>query len=66
MRAQHSIAPVCVAVHAVFAGDAHAQLLAAGAAQVVTTNTIAHPSNRIDIVPVIARALRGELGTAVR
>jgi ribose-phosphate pyrophosphokinase len=49
--------PVCVGVHAVFAGDAQAELQAAGAARIVTTNTIAHPTNAIDIVPAIAAAL---------
>ena len=66
LRAQHSIAPVCVTVHAVFAGDAYATLRAAGASRIVTTNTIPHESNRIDVAPAIARALQGELGATVR
>lgn len=41
--------PVCIGVHAVFAGKAYQELLAAGASQVVTCNTIAHPSNAIDL-----------------
>jgi ribose-phosphate pyrophosphokinase len=49
--------PLCVAVHAVFAADAHAQLLAAGASRIVTTNTIAHASNGIDVVPAVSEAL---------
>jgi ribose-phosphate pyrophosphokinase len=49
--------PVCVGVHAVFAGDAQAELRAAGAARIITTNTIPHPTNAIDIVPAIAEAL---------
>ncbi|MBS1218706.1 MAG: ribose-phosphate pyrophosphokinase [Proteobacteria bacterium] len=49
--------PVCLGVHAVFAGDAHAELLAAGAAQIVTTNTIPHASNGIDINDAIANAV---------
>ncbi len=49
--------PVCVGVHAVFAGDAHAELLSAGAARVVTANTIPHPSNAIDVTQAIADAL---------
>ncbi|MDP1535762.1 MAG: ribose-phosphate diphosphokinase [Burkholderiales bacterium] len=53
--------PVCVGVHAIFAGDAHAALLAAGAMQIVTTNTIPHPSNQIDINDAIADTLRGFL-----
>ena len=53
--------PVCVGVHAIFAGDAYDALLAAGAGQIVTTTTIHHPSNAIDIVPSVADACRGFL-----
>ena len=41
--------PICIGVHAVFAGDAYAQLLASGVESIVTCNTIAHESNGIDI-----------------
>ena len=57
-------APVCLAVHALFAPDVEAALRAAGASGIVTTNTIAHPSSGIDIVPLLAPAiadLAGEL-----
>lgn len=47
-------APVCVGVHAVFADDALETLRAAGAGRVVTTNTIAHPSNGMDIASLLA------------
>jgi ribose-phosphate pyrophosphokinase len=50
-------APVVLAVHGIFAADAHAALVAAGAAAVVTTNSIAHASNAIDIAPLLAAAL---------
>ena len=46
--------PVCVAVHAIFSDDAHTALRAAGAAQVVTTNTVPHASNAIDVYAAIA------------
>jgi len=46
----------CVAIHAVFAGDAHEQLLAAGAARVVSTDSIPHPSNAISLAGFLARA----------
>jgi ribose-phosphate pyrophosphokinase len=62
LRTQGGPAPVCVAVHAVFANGAYAALSAAGASQIVTTNSIAHPSNRIDIDFPIAQAIRSELG----
>ena len=54
-------APVCVGVHAVFAGAAFADLQAAGAGRVVTCNTIPHESNRIDVGSLIAAAVRGKV-----
>ncbi|CUH98370.1 ribose-phosphate diphosphokinase [Leisingera aquaemixtae] len=48
--------PLCAVIHAVFAGQAHAEILAAGASQVVTTDTIPHESNAIGIAPLLAEA----------
>lgn len=53
--------PVCVVVHAVLSDGARGALLAAGASIVVTTNTIAHPTNGIDIIPMLAAAVRERL-----
>jgi ribose-phosphate pyrophosphokinase len=50
--------PVCVGVHGVFADRAHDELLAAGAARVVTCDTIAHPSNQIAIGALLADGVR--------
>jgi len=50
--------PVCIGVHALFAGDAFAALGAAGVAKIATCNTIAHASNAIDVVPEIVSAIR--------
>jgi ribose-phosphate pyrophosphokinase len=41
--------PVCIGVHAVFAGDSYRDLLSAGVENVVTCNTVAHVSNVIDV-----------------
>lgn len=49
--------PICIGVHAVFAGSAYEDLLKAGATKVVTCNTIQHVSNGIDVSSVIAQAL---------
>lgn len=57
-------APVCVGVHAIFADAAFEELLSAGASRVVTCNTIAHPTNAIDVTPLLAEAL-GRLSPAV-
>ena len=50
--------PVCLVIHAVFAGDAHADILAAGAAGVVTTDSIPHASNAISLAQALADACR--------
>jgi ribose-phosphate pyrophosphokinase len=57
LRAAGCPPPVCIGVHAIFAGDAHQALLRAGAAEVVTANTIRHPSNGIDLVPELAAGI---------
>jgi ribose-phosphate pyrophosphokinase len=54
-------APVCVGVHAVFSGDASVLLHDAGAARVVTCNTLRHPSNAIDVTGALAEAVRVEM-----
>lgn len=53
LREQDAPRAWCVGVHAVFAGDAYAALQAAGAAGIVTTTTIPHSSNRIDVAVTI-------------
>ena len=50
--------PVCIGIHAVFAGDAYEALGAAGAGRIVTCNSIPHPSNGIDLGPLVAEAVR--------
>lgn len=50
--------PVCIAVHAVFADDAFKNLIKNGAKEVITCNTIAHESNRIDISNMIINMLK--------
>lgn len=60
LREQGFPAPVCIGVHAIFAGDAASALSAAGARRVVSCNSIEHASNAIDLRPAIAAAL-GEL-----
>lgn len=49
---------VCVAVHGIFADSADQALLHAGAARVITTNTIAHATNAIDVAPVLEPTIR--------
>jgi ribose-phosphate pyrophosphokinase len=54
--------PVCVAVHGIFAGSAFSDLVAAGAGRVVTTNTIPHATNAIDITELLAQGVRAIAG----
>ncbi len=57
VRAAGGRAPVCLAVHPVFANDAYMHLIEAGAAKIASTNTIPHPSNVVDVIPLIAAAV---------
>jgi ribose-phosphate pyrophosphokinase len=54
-------APVCLAIHAVFAEGAETEILSAGAARIVTTDSIPHPTNAISIAAVLAGACRAHL-----
>jgi ribose-phosphate pyrophosphokinase len=50
-------APVCIAVHGIFAGDALNAMISAGAARIVTTNTIPHITNEIDVMPLLGEKI---------
>jgi ribose-phosphate pyrophosphokinase len=56
LRKQDFPAPICVVVHAIFAGDAFAKT-SASAARIVSTDTLAHPSNAITVTSLLADAL---------
>jgi ribose-phosphate pyrophosphokinase len=47
-----------VVVHAIFSPGAPRRLAAAGIARVVSTDSVAHPSNAIGLAPLLAAALR--------
>ncbi len=51
-------APICLGIHALFAPGAEENLKRSGVQRVVTTNTIAHSTNGIDISETLARSLR--------
>ena len=48
---------VCAGVHGIFAGTAEADLRAAGAGRIVTTDTVPHPTNAVSVAGLIAGAL---------
>jgi ribose-phosphate pyrophosphokinase len=50
--------PVCLAVHGVFDSQAYEALKQAGASRVITTNSIPHPSNDIDVSAVLIEPVR--------
>jgi ribose-phosphate pyrophosphokinase len=49
--------PACLAVHGVFAEGAYRHLQDAGAAAVVTSNSIPHASNQIDVLDLVIAAV---------
>lgn len=53
--------PICAIVHAIFAGDSYERLLKSGVGTVVSTNSVAHESNAIDISGPLAAAIAGSL-----
>ncbi len=59
-------APACLAVHALFAPGARQLLHAAGAAAVVTTNTVAHASNQVDVGGLLAKGISRRVSQRVR
>ena len=58
LRQQGVQAPVCAVVHGLFADRSDQLLREAGAARVVSCNTVPHASNAIDVSAAVAAALR--------
>jgi ribose-phosphate pyrophosphokinase len=58
LRAAGAPAAVCVVVHAIFSGEALLELRLAGAAEVVSSDTVPHVSNRIALTALIADEIR--------
>lgn len=52
-------APVtCVVVHALFAAETESAIREAGAARLVSTNTVGHATNEIDVVPLLVEPVQ--------
>lgn len=49
--------PICMAVHALFDKETEKYLLLTGAKNIVTCNTVTHPSNKIDLSDVIVKGI---------
>ena len=52
----------CIVVHALFASDAETAIRAAGVAHLVSTNTVRHATNAVDVVPLVAKAIQSLSG----
>lgn len=50
--------PLCIGIHAVFSDQSCQELQAAGTERIITTNTIPHSSNAIDISQLIVDSLK--------
>ena len=50
--------PVCLAVHGLFAEEADKKLLAAGVRALVCSNSVNHAFGKIDLAPLLARAIK--------
>jgi ribose-phosphate pyrophosphokinase len=59
LRASGLAAPVCIAVHAIFAAAALEQLRDAGAGRIVSADTVVHPTNGIPLAGPLAAAISG-------
>ncbi|MDE3060607.1 MAG: ribose-phosphate pyrophosphokinase [Pseudomonadota bacterium] len=54
LKAQGFADITCLATHGLFAGNAYDALQKAGAAQIITANTIPHPSNGMEVAELLA------------
>tara|TARA_R110001592_G_scaffold87572_1_gene258523 strand:+ start:152 stop:1087 length:936 start_codon:yes stop_codon:yes gene_type:complete len=56
----------CVAVHGIFADEVDSNLMAAGLESLITSNTIVHHSNAIDITPLLIDPINSCLNSIVK
>lgn len=54
LQSQNKQSPILLGIHALFVEDAYEELMAAGVNKIVTTNTISHITNQIDISHLLA------------
>jgi ribose-phosphate pyrophosphokinase len=62
LREAGMAAPLCIGVHALFEDGALQRLLTGGVKQVVTCDTIAHPTNAIPVAEALAQAVQALAG----
>jgi ribose-phosphate pyrophosphokinase len=49
--------PLCVTIHAIFADASYEQIRKLGVEDVISCNSISHPSNKIDLAPLLVQKL---------
>ena len=49
--------PVCMGIHAVFSPGSYNQLVKTGVSKIVTTNSIPHSTNEIDLTPILLSSI---------
>ncbi len=55
---EHGIPPpACIGIHGIFAGNAWQELQDTGVKTIITTNTIPHPTNALDVSGLLANSL---------
>lgn len=54
LRQQGFTETTCIATHGLFADHSYELLLKSGATKIITSNTIPHPANALDITPLLA------------
>lgn len=55
---QHGFkAPICIGIHGIFAGNCYDEMMKSGLSEIITSNTIHHVTNKIDVSELILQAI---------
>jgi len=58
LKAQGAKPPICIAIHPIFAENAYEKMVNAELKNIITCNTIPHPTNAIDVTPLLVPVLK--------
>jgi ribose-phosphate pyrophosphokinase len=50
--------PICIGIHALFNQEAYQNLIQVGAQEIISCNTVPHPSNKIDVTDVLLEGIQ--------
>lgn len=50
--------PICIGIHPLFEEKTYKKLIKAGAKEIISCNTILHPSNHIDIINILIKGIK--------